>query len=362
VLSKIAQELSPDADTFRVLRKGDRDRSTVAAVEFDTATGSSQSAWVKIRHERGLAPTVHSQRRPRLTPLPADSSDGASLEFLGLVHTQRAVAGSGLNWMHAVRPLACIPEDGTVVMELVAQQTVKHRLRHLGASARGTSAANVVATIGHRAGRWLREYQSTAWEGEPKPGRPASVAAALEKIDEMQSYLREQGVSATLLGKISARAVSAATESGDPWVLVPCHGDFSPRNVLYRDPGDLWVIDPMPRWSVPPWEDLARFRFEAQVLLESRYPAALGGSQLGVHLQHALIRGYAGEDGVPGPHAVLVEALVLLDGWCALAARRASTLSETGARLALRNRVYALALHRISRDWVRNTSLHRGTA
>jgi len=362
VLSKIAHELSPNAGKFRVLRRSDRDRSTVAAVEFDTAAGASQPAWVKIRHDRGLAPTVHSRQRPRLTPLPDDTSDGALLEFRGLVHTQRAVAGSGLDWMHAVRPLACIPEDGTVVMELMAQETVKHRLRHLGATARGASAEQVVATIGHHAGRWLREYQSTAWDDEPRHGRPDSIGAALEKLDEMQAYLRRQGVDAHLLSEISARAVSAAEESSDRWVLVPCHGDFSPRNVLYRDPGDLWVIDPMPRWSVPPWEDLARFRFEAQVLLESRYPSVLGGSQLGAQLQRALVRGYAGDDGIPGPHAVLVEALVLLDGWCALAARRASTLSETGARLALRNRVYALALHRISRDWVRDTSSHRGAA
>jgi aminoglycoside phosphotransferase (APT) family kinase protein len=272
------------------------------------------------------------------------------------MHIHETAARSGLDWLHAVEPLAYIAEESAVVMEFMSQRSVKHRLLNLGVTARSASARDVVATIGYRVGRWLREYQSTPWTEGPRHGRPETLAAALDKLDELRTYLATQGVDADLLAAVVDRATSAAGEITEPWTLVPCHGDLSPRNVLFQDPGDLWVIDPMPRWSVPPWEDLARFRFEAQVLLESRYPTPLGGAQLGALLGRELVRGYTGDDAERGQHCVLVEALVLLDGWCALAARRASTRRETGTRSAIKNRMHSTALHRISRDWVSETS------
>ncbi|MEO8107697.1 MAG: aminoglycoside phosphotransferase family protein [Actinomycetes bacterium] len=331
----------------------DRDRSTVGAVEFDTTTGPAQSAWLKIRHERGLAPSVHTQERPRLSPLPSDMSDGALLEYRGLVHIERAVRQSGLSWMHAVEPLACLPDDATVVMGLVSQPTVKNRLRNLGTTARDPQAREVVATIGQRVGRWLREYQATPWEEPPVGGRPATVGAALDKLEEFHSYLADRGVDPGLLESIVERATLATSANGEPWVLVPCHGDFSPRNVLYRDPGDIWVIDPLPRWSVPPWEDLARFRLEAEVRLENRYPMALGGACAAAILRRELERGYLGDVPEPGPHAVLVEALVLLDGWSALVARSAGSRTTAPSRKRLKNRLYWVALERVSRRWVK---------
>jgi hypothetical protein len=352
VLARAAREVPGNSGSYRVLRRRDRDRSTVAVVEFDTTTGSAQPAWVKIRHERGLASSVHKQERPRLSPLQSDMSDGALLEYRGLVHIERAASRSGLSWMHAVQPLACLPDDATVVMGLLTEPTVKNRLRNLGTTARSEEAREVVATIGQRVGRWLREYQATPWEEQPKGGRPATVAAAFDHLGEMHSYLRERGVDPDLLDSIVERATAATAGNTEPWSLVPCHGDFSPRNVLYRDPGDIWVIDPMPRWSVPPWEDLARFRLEAEVRLENRYPLALGGAEAGIVLRRELERGYLGDAPEPGPHAVLVEALVLLDGWCALVARRASTKVVADSRSALKNYLYAVALQRVSRRWV----------
>ncbi len=351
-LSKAAEELWGDATSFRLLRMRDRDRSTVAAVEFDTTTGPSQSAWVKIRHERGLAPSAHSQERPRLSPLPSDVSDGALLEYRGLVHIERAVRQSGLPWMHAVEPLACLPDQATVVMGLMSQGNVKHRLRNLGSTARSAPAHDVVATIGRRVGRWLREYQATPWDEPPSSGRPATIAAALAKLDEYRSYLEDGGVDVSLLDAIVGVANAATSVSNEPWSLVTCHGDFSPRNVLYRDPGDIWVIDPMPRWLVPPWEDLARFRLEAEVRLENRYPLAMGGAEAAAVLRRELERGYLGDAQNPGPHAVLVEALVLLDGWSALLARRAGTRTLADPRKAMKNYAYWVALSRISRRWV----------
>ena len=219
-------------------------------------------------------------------------------------------------------------------------------------TARSEEAREVVATIGQRVGRWLREYQATPWEKQPLGGRPATVAGALDKLEELHSYLRDQSVDQALLDSIVERATAATAGNTEPWSLVPCHGDFSPRNVLYRDPGDIWVIDPMPRWSVPPWEDLARFRFESEVRLENRYPLALGGAEAGAILRRELERGYLGDAPDPGPHAVLVEALVLLDGWCALMARTADTRALAPSRASLKNYLFTVALQRVSRRWV----------
>jgi hypothetical protein len=353
VFARVAREVGADGDSYRVLRLRDRDRSTVAAVEFNTTTGPAEPVWVKIRHERGLAPSAHHQDRPRLSPLPSDMSDGALLEYRGLVHIERAARGSGLPWMHAVQPLAYLPEDAAVVMGLLSQQTVKTRLRHLGSTARGPEARKTVATIGQRVGRWLREYQATSWEEQPAGGRPATVEAALAKLDEQHRYLRDRGVAVALLDAVVKRATEATSVRTEPWTLVPCHGDFSPRNVLWRDPGDLWVIDPLPRWSVPAWEDLARFRLEAEVRLENRYPLALGGGEAGAILRRELEKGYLGDAPHAGPHAVLVEALVLLDGWCALMARKAGTKALAHSRATMRNYLYWVALQRVSRRWLR---------
>ncbi len=352
MLAKAAREVPDSSGTYRVVRLLNRNRSTVAAVEVDMTTGPVQPAWVKIRHERGLAPSVQKQERPRLSPLPSDMSDGALLEYRGLVHIERAALRSGLPWMHAVRPLACLPDDATVVMSLLTQQTAKDRLRHLGATARGSEARAVVATIGQRVGRWLREYQATPWEVQPEGGRPVTIAAALDKLEEFRTYLRDSEIDPALLDSIVERATTASAGTTEPWSLVPCHGDFSPRNVLYRDPGDIWVIDPLPRWSVPPWEDLARFRFESEVRLENRYAFGLGGAEAGAVLRRELERGYLGDALEPGPHAVLVEALVLLDAWSAHMSRTAEKRLLAPSRASLRNALYRVALQRVSRRWV----------
>jgi hypothetical protein len=122
------------------------------------------------------------------------------------------------------------------------------------------------------------------------------------------------------------------------------HGDFAPRNMLLRQ-GRLAVIDPLPRWQVPVYDDLCRFLVGLRLIGEQVHTHGLAfGSDTLDALEEAAIAAYLGAD---AQRAALraYQLLILMDKWTAML---------DSPRRDLRGRVVrrsaTLADHRVRRE------------
>jgi hypothetical protein len=111
----------------------------------------------------------------------------------------------------------------------------------------------------------------------------------------------------------------AAAVLPDSLPLVVGHGDFAPRNVLLANAGPLVVLDPMPRWRVPRFEDIARFTVGMRLVAPQIY--SLGGafSRRDLDRREAhFLSGYHGDEPIPADAIRSYQALIMLDKWAAL--------------------------------------------
>jgi hypothetical protein len=122
------------------------------------------------------------------------------------------------------------------------------------------------------------------------------------------------------------------------------HGDFAPRNMLLRD-GRLTVIDPLPRWQVPAYDDLSRFVVGIRLIGEQvhTHGLAFGAGTLDA-LEEAAVAAYLGPDADRAPLRAY-QLLILMDKWTAMLDNpRRDVLGRLARRSA------ALADHRVRRE------------
>lgn len=274
--------------------------------------------------------------RPTLSSSPLPAAELTALEYAGL----QAIAGfaGADSRFGVVRPLAHLQQQGTIVMDFVAEPTLRdelvgrHRLRGLRDAVqrvRGrprAAGAPDADEACRRAGAWLAHFQ----EALPMAGRPARQQRRDEVVARFEAYgeflARRSGDRSS--GAVARRGAElAATVLPETLPLAVGHGDFAPRNMFVGAEGRLTVFDPLARWAVPVHEDLARFLAGVRLLgvqvhthglaLDARQPERWAS---------AVVAGWqdARVDPVPAAAVHCYELLILLDKWSALVAAPAT--------------------------------------
>jgi aminoglycoside phosphotransferase (APT) family kinase protein len=283
----------------------------------------------KVRYDdpSGPEPSPSPNARPRLHAVPVSAEEYTRLEYSGLRAIEDAV-GAREPDIAAVRALDVLPRDAVVLMEFVRGTTLRDalladsRLRSLAARRHARSAP---LSLWRTAGRWLRRFHDFAEFAE----RPASQATRDDVTSLYPQYGRYLGgrLGDPTVEKIACAAGEfAASVLPESLPLVVGHGDFAPRNVLVVDHGALAVLDPMPRWRVPRFEDIARFTVGMRLVAPQIY--SLGGafsrSDLDRREAHFLA-GYHGDEPIPVQAIRSYQALIVMDKWAALvSSQRAS--------------------------------------
>ena len=161
------------------------------------------------------------------------------------------------------------------------------------------------------------------------PKRPASQATRDDVTLLYPQYGRYLGGrlgDATVEKLACAAGEFAASVLPDSLPLVVGHGDYAPRNVLVVDQSALAVLDPMPRWRVPRFEDIARFTVGMRLVAPQIY--SLGGAFSRGDLDRReadFLAGYHGDEPIPVQAIRSYQALIVMDKWAALvSSQRAS--------------------------------------
>jgi hypothetical protein len=264
--------------------------------------------------------------RPRLRTLTATVAELAELEYEGL----RSIAdlvGPEHPRFGAVRPLDHLPSESVVVMEHVSAPTLRAAFLAESRTAvvrRSRQTRIPPQAAWDNAGAWLRAFHALPSD-RTRLARQQTRAQVLERFSAFGEFLARSGCpSATRIATTGARLASERLPERLPGVVG--HGDFVARNMFLDAAGRITVFDPMPRWQVPPYEDICRF------LVGMRLSGLQVHSQGIAYAQRALQRredlflgGYFGDDEVPLAAIGSYQLLILLDKWSALvdsAARR----------------------------------------
>ena len=302
----------------RLRQLGSRPRALLYAVLIDDVP--TPKVLAKVRRSQPVPETgARTGGRPRLSGQPLSVSDLTALEYEGLcsIFTIFAAAGPGFG---AVRPLAHLVSENTILMEYVDAGTLRQMLVARSRLSRQSwsSRREDDRQVWRRAGAWLRTFQ----ESMPTQGRPGRQATREDVVDMFSAYgdFLTRRVGPGSLGDVAARGAElAGAVLPGRLPLAVGHGDYAPRNVFLRGDGRLTVFDPMPRWAVPRHEDLCRFLVGMRLLglqLHS-HGAAYGRLELD-RRENEVIRGYYGAEPVPVAELRCYQLLIMLDKWSAL--------------------------------------------
>jgi hypothetical protein len=340
VVETLAQRIAPHTHEWfpgqphsgaevRVL--ADRPTCVLLTVHLDGA--EVPAALAKLRRDSADRPAAGG--RPRLRKEPATAEQLTLLEWAGLVAIEGAcgdVAGLGV-----VRPLLLMPDEAGLVMSFVDAPTLRTTVLHLS-RLRPTRGRLDEAVAGCAlAGRWLRTYQERSMTSD----RPVRQGTREEVVEQLRAYgafldsppwRRMAAAGAELVARLLPRDLPLAVG----------HGDFAPRNMLARD-GQLTVIDPLPRWQVPAYDDLCRFLVGIRLIGEQVHTHGLAFSSDTLEaLDEAAVAAYLGPDADRAPLRAY-QLLILMDKWTAMLdnprrdlsgrlARRSATLADHRVR------------------------------
>lgn len=310
----------------RVLAADARPRCFLHRLELDDRR-VLRRAVVKVRHSQ-----PHLRRRDRFTERPLlnpertmSDSDSARREYDALRLISRVLDPVPVERFGVLRPLAWLPEHSAIIMDLVEQPTLtaavlsssRLRLRRRGAAVDPGAWRN--------AGAWLRLFHDHDLDGRwAMPSRNASREAVLELYLGYCHFLVQRLGRSTLrvdLAVVGAGLVGAALPDELP--LRTGHGDFVANNMFLGPAGRITVFDPLPRWRVPVYQDLATLVVGIRVhpVQAASRGLALSRDDL-ARQEDALLRGYFGADQVPLAAVKAYQLLVLLDRWTALVSKR----------------------------------------
>ncbi len=325
------------ARTVDVRILSDRPRCLLLTARLGGAPGPVVLA--KVRREG--ADLVRTSPRPRLRSDAVTAAQLTTLEYAGL-RTIADVFGAAQTSFSVVRPLDHREGETTLLMGFVHAPTLRRVL--LGTSRlsrqRGSVAPIDPVSACRLAGEWLRTFQAAAPVGTAPP-RQTRRDDVVQQFHAYDAFLRPL-VGDRALGRLAERgAALAGAVLPERLPLALGHGDFAPRN-MFVDHGRLAVFDPMPRWSVPVYEDLCRFLVGVRLLGIQVHSHGLAFSAGTIaSWEEAAIRGYLGEDrSDPAQLAAIrcYEVLLLLDKWSALVDAKGtgwrSKVEQTSLRLA----------------------------
>lgn len=273
--------------------------------------------------------------RPQLVPaVPISPSERAAREFAGLRRAARAVeeatARPGAPPLCAVRPLLLLEDEQTVVMDYLGAPSLRSctlRRSRLLPHRAPTGAPDVPWRA---AGAWLRHYQQPA-----DPALPTRAEASAEVLDQLRSladHLGSRLADGALAGTLHRCADALGAHLPATFPLGVSHGDLAARNILVDTGGRVAVLDPMPRWRAPVYDDLARLVVTTRV---GEAQLVSGGAVYGAGLldriERAALDGYFGAQPVPHLEVALFQLLVLLDAWAGALARGRSAARRLAA-------------------------------
>lgn len=299
-----------------------RPRSTLLLLRL-TADGDTREAVAKLRRDGDRLP---EQRRPGLAPTPLGAGEQCALELAALRGVQRML-GPDHPRLRPVRALDHLPSHAALVMERVDGATGRATLT-------GASRLAAPLTRGERrrraqqlfrgAGEWLRCFHATTAEYE-LADRQLTEPALEAMLGELAAYLSLRvGAPAAALARQAGAVVPPVLGAGTPAAVG--HGDFAVRNTLLGGDGRVAVVDPMPRWRTPVWEDLARFTVSARLQGLQVHAQGLAYDRGFLdQLERELLTAYLDgnrEDSHVRTTLAAAALLVLFDKWSALVAAR----------------------------------------
>jgi hypothetical protein len=301
-------EWFPDRPHSRVDVRVLADRPKCALLTVHLDGGDVPVAIAKLRRDSDGGPGGGA--RPRLRQKAATAEELTLLEWDGLVTVERACGEE--QGLGAVRPLLLLREEAGLVMSYVDAPTLRRVLLDLSRLRRGRDRLDQAIAGCALAGRWLRTFQERSGESD----RPVRQGTREEVVDRLGAY------GAFLGSRAWRRAAAAAAELVTETLprelpLAVGHGDFAPRNMLLGR-GLLTVIDPLPRWQVPVYDDLCRFLVGIRLIGEQVHTHGLAfGSDTLDALEEAAVAAYLGPAADRAPLRAY-ELLILMDKWTAM--------------------------------------------
>lgn len=306
---------SGPSPAVRLRRLSSRPRSVLYGVYL----GDGERPQMVAKLRTGVLPQRSAtDTRPRLSTGSPSVSELTSLEYAGL-DAIFTTFGNADNRFGAVRPLDHMVAENVILMDYVDAVTLRDVLveRSRLSLHRRSAARLSVEVPWERVGAWLRQFQ----ESNPPEGRPSRQQDrqdVVERFEAYQEFLTSRlGASFGAVAADGARLAAEVLPERLPMAVG--HGDFAPRNVFLDVEGRIVVLDPLPRWAVPRYEDLCRFLVGMRLLglqLHS-HGAAFGRTEV-ERREQQVIRGYQGDDPVPVAQLRCYELLILLDKWSAL--------------------------------------------
>lgn len=295
----------------------DRPRALLYAVHL--AGSAEPHLLAKVRRDALGEGTGWAGTRPRLTAGPRPTSEMVALEYSGL-RAIEAMSEPGHAAYAAIRPRAHLEDVDTILMDYVDAATLRDVLlaqSRLPGRRPGSGAAATDASWRH-VGAWLRGYQQ-AIPAEDLPARQSTRDEVVERFTAFDAFLVERlgrrtvGDGARKGADLAARVLPTAVP------MAVGHGDFAPRNVFVLPDDRIAVFDPLPRWSVPRFEDLSRFLVGTRLLgLQLHTHGAAFSQESMTRREQHLIEGYAGGENVPLDELRCIQLLVTLDHWSAV--------------------------------------------
>jgi aminoglycoside phosphotransferase (APT) family kinase protein len=260
--------------------------------------------------------------RPRLATGPLPTSQTAALEYKGL-RAIEAMIGPDNPELAAVRPLAHLADEDTILMEYVQADTLRDRML---ASSRLPLVRARRGRAGddqwRRLGAWLRLYQQTMSVTEVAT-RQATRDEVVERFAAYDQFLGERLGRRVVGGTARRGAELAAGVLPERLPLAVVHGDFAPRNVFVLPDGRPAVFDPMPRSAAGRWEDLAAALVAIRLLgIQLHTHGAAFSEQALARRERELVIGYLGDDRSCLAELHCYQLMLTLDRWSALVEER----------------------------------------
>jgi hypothetical protein len=304
-----------------LLDRQERDRCELHRLRLYDGRSEAQVV-VKVR--RAVTPAAKMDRAARPTVVTADplsKEELAQREFDGLTIAAGAMADEPGRFM-LVRPLALLTEFSAVVMDHVETPRLRSAVMAASRIAPLRSTVNLDSAF-FNAGAWLGRYHHVArpsWTTTTRTDQRDQVGSLVRELCGFLAARTEDNRFFERLARAGAERVEHLLPTRLP--VAVGHGDFVLRNLFSDSAGRVSVIDPMPRWLVPPHEDLTRFLVGLKLigLQVTTHGLAFPRNRL-LHWQQHFLAGY-GDANVPARGELeTYELLVLLDKWSAMVAR-----------------------------------------
>jgi Ser/Thr protein kinase RdoA (MazF antagonist) len=244
--------------------------------------------------------------------------DKAPFEYAALAAIHENFSRLGDQRFGAVRPLAVLPGERTILMEELHSVSLARMLSWRRRMASSQHPRRLSEAFRH-AGAWLRQYHALPPLSHTRP-RHAEREEFIDSVQRVGIYLAEATGHQAPLDQVTNR-VSGLARSALPSQLPLglAHTDFAPRNVLVNSAGGVAAIDTLGRWQAPLYEDVGYFLVGLQTAEVQIYSQGWWLTQRPLQqFEAAFLEGYFESCPVPRQAVRLFEIQSLLYRWAAI--------------------------------------------